>query len=160
MEAYVVWFALVVLIIAALGTILPVLPGLPLMAIVIILYGWWEKFENVDSTLVIVTLVLTALGTLLDYFSGPYTAKRVGASKWGVIGAVLGGILGILILGPIGLIAGPFGGAFLGEILGGQKFNQASKVGLASVVGTLAGSLIKLAFALTLLVMFFLRVIK
>jgi len=160
MEAYVVWLALIVLIIAALGTILPVLPGLPLMAIVIILYGWWEQFDNVDSTLIILTLIFTVLGTLLDYLSGPYTAKRVGASKWGVLGAVLGGIVGILLLGPIGLVAGPFGGAFLGEILGGQKLGQASKVGLASVAGTLAGSLVKFAFALTLLVMFFLRVIK
>lgn len=160
MEAYIVWIAIGLLAIAALGTLLPVIPGLPLMAAVIIIYGWWEQFRSIDSLMITVTLVLTVLGSLLDYVSGPYTARRVGASKLGVTGAVLGAILGILVMGPIGLIAGPFAGAFIGEILDGQKLNKASKVGLASLLGTLLGSLVKLVFALIILVMFLFRVIQ
>jgi len=155
-----IWIVFALLIIGALGTFLPVLPGLPLMAVVILIYGWWEQFQNVDAALIIVTLVLTVLGSLLDYLAGPYTAKRVGASKWGILGAVLGTIIGLLALGPLGLLIGPFAGAFVGEILEGRQLAQASKVGLASLLGTLAGSLLKFAFALTILVMFFLRVIK
>lgn len=148
------WLTLVVLIISALGTILPALPGLPVMAVAIIIYGWWEGFQQVNTLLIVVTLVLTAIGTLMDYLSGPYTAKKIGASKWGVWGAVLGTIGGVILLGPIGLIAGPFLGAFLGEILGGNELVQASKVGFASLLGFLVGSLLKFIFALIILGMF------
>lgn len=151
------WLTLLVLIISALGTILPILPGLPVMAVAIIIYGLWEGFQQVNGVLIIVTLLLTGIGTLLDYLSGPYTAKKTGASKWGIWGAVIGSILGIFVLGPIGIILGPFIGAFIGELLGGEQVNQATKVGLASVLGTLLGSLLKFIFALIILALFIIR---
>lgn len=152
------WLALTVLVLGALGTMLPLLPGLPLMALAIVFYGWWEGFEQINAFVIVVTLLLTAAGSLLDYISGSVAAKKIGASKWGVIGATLGAVLGIIALGPIGLIAGPFLGAFLGEILGGKEFEQASKVGLVSMLGTILGSLVKFIFALIILLMFVIKV--
>ncbi len=148
-----------VLIIGTLGTLLPLLPGLALMAIAVIAYGWYEGFVNVNTFMIIITLVLAAVGMLLDYVVAPYTAKRTGASKAGVWGALLGGFFGIFILGPFGLFIGPFIGAMAGELLFGKKLSEASKTGLATVIGILIGNFVKFAFALIITTMFFFQVI-
>jgi len=153
------WIALALLILSTVGTVMPFLPGLPVMALVVIGYGWLEGFKEVDSWLVIVTLALTVSGMLLDYFSGPYTAKKTGASRAGIWGAFLGGIGGIFILGPVGLLLGPFLGAMAGELLFGKNLSEASKTGLASLLGFFAGSIIKLCFAVTITISFFIKVI-
>ena len=153
------WVVLAVLVFGTAGTLLPLLPGLPVMAFAILGYGWLAGFERVGSWLVIITVVATGCGILLDYFSGPYTAKKAGASRSGVWGAVIGGIMGILVLGPIGLLLGPFLGAIAGELFFGKSLGQASKTGLASVGGVLIGTVIKFILALVITISFFIRVI-
>lgn len=160
METMWSWIAFFILIMATMGTFLPVLPGLSLMAIVVLAYGWLENFTRIDPAMITITLIFTFIGTAMDYAAGPYTARRVGATKGGVWGAVLGGIAGIFLLGPVGLILGPFVGAVLGEILNGKGLKRASEIGLASMLGILMGNLVKFILALIITVMFFLRVIK
>ena len=159
MENIWAWITFTVLIIGTLGTLLPLLPGLTLMAIAVVAYGWYDNFVSVNSFMIIITLLLSALGMLLDYFAGPYTAKRTGASKAGVWGAFLGGFLGIFALGPLGLFIGPFIGAIIGELAFGKKLTDASKTGLASVAGLLIGNLLKFIFALIITTLFFFQVI-
>lgn len=70
------WIVLIVLAISTFGTLLPVVPGLPVAAAAVIIYGWLEGFRQVDAVLILVTILLTVAGTLLDYFSGPYTGRQ------------------------------------------------------------------------------------
>lgn len=154
------WIAFLILILAALGTFLPVIPGLPMMAVVVIGYGWLEDFTRIDIYMIVLTLIFTVFGSAVDYLAGPYMARRVGATKSGVWGAVLGGIAGIIFLGPLGLILGPFLGAAAGEIIGGQGLRKASKIGVASMAGIISGNLAKFIMAIIIVVMFFWRVLK
>lgn len=158
MESYWPWIILIILIISTLGTILPVIPGLPVAAAAIIIYGWMEGFNKVDSVLVIVTVLLTVAGSVAEYAAGLYTVKKYGGSKSGVWGAVIGGIIGLFTMGPFGLILGPLAGAVIGELLAGRKLKQAARIGLASLAGILAGNFIKFLFGAAITVLFFMKV--
>jgi uncharacterized protein YqgC (DUF456 family) len=71
-------------------------------------------------------------------------ARRVGASKWAVIGATVGAILGVLS-GFWGLLFMPLVGAAIGEFIARQDLLRAGQVGLATWIGMLLGTVAKLA---------------
>lgn len=152
------WAAFIMLLICSLGTILPLLPGLPLMALIFLGYGWFEGFQNINFLIIAIAFIFAIIGTLLDYFAGSYAAKKKGGTKGGYWGALLGGIFGIIFLGPIGLLLGPFLGALCGEFLAGKSIKEATQIGISSLWGLIIGNIFKFVLALTLSVIFFFRV--
>jgi hypothetical protein len=74
---------------------------------------------------------------------GMLVARGFGASRWGMIGAFAGGILGAvagtawvpLVGSLLGAAAGGFAGAFLGELLGGKTARQSLRAGTGALVG-------------------------
>ena len=109
---YVVAGALIV--VGLLGTVLPVLPGLPVMFAGMWLAAWVDGYERVGAGTLAVLGVLVLLSIVVDFTASFLGARRVGASTKGQIGAGLGGVVG-LFFGLPGLVAGPFLGAALGE---------------------------------------------
>lgn len=158
MESFWPWVILIILAISTIGTLLPVIPGLPVAAAAVIIYGWMEGFNKVDTSLIILTVFLTIAGTLTDYIAGPYTVKKYGGSRVGMWGAFIGGLTGLFIMGPLGLIIGPLAGAVIGELLTGRELAQATRIGFASLVGIMAGNLLKFLFGLSITVLFYLKV--
>ena len=80
-------------------------------------------------------------------------AKRVGASPLALIGATLGAIIGIFF-GLVGIIFGPFIGAFAGEFIARGRLGEAGKVGIATWLGLVLGTLAKLAIVFVMLALF------
>src|SRR5262245_23476696 len=77
------------------------LPGTWMMALTTVLVVWWRwdpalpADQQMFSVYVLVAVVaLAILGELLEFFAGMAGAKRAGASGWGTLGALLGGIAG------------------------------------------------------------------
>ena len=60
-------------------------------------------------------------------------------------GATLGMIIGMIFLGPLGLIFGPLVGAIIGESIKGANNKDAFKAGLGAFLGFLMGVGLKLA---------------
>ena len=60
-------------------------------------------------------------------------SKYSGGSKWGSWGCLIGSIVGIIFLGPWGIVIGPFGGAFIGELLGDRSARDALKLSLIHI---------------------------
>ncbi len=158
MEPYWQWITLAILIIGALGTVLPVLPGLPLMALSVGAFAWAEGFQQITWGYLAVIIFLALLGSLLDYILGTVTIKKMGASKAGIWGFVLGGVGGLIFMGPVGLLLGPVIGAFCGEILFGKNIREAAKIGISSLLGNLLAALVKLGFSVTIILIFVFRV--
>ena len=155
MEVQSLYYALAVILILVgiAGVILPALPGLPLVFAGMLLAAWAGDFQQIGWVTLVVLGLLTLLSVGVDFFATLVGAKRVGASKKALLGAVVGTFAG-LFFGPIGLFAGPFVGALLGELWHGREIGQAAKVGLGTWLGILLGTVLKLGLAFAMLGLF------
>ncbi len=155
MEIQTLYYTLAVMlvVIGIAGVILPALPGLPLVFAGMLLAAWASDFDKIGWVTLVVLGLLTLLSVAVDFFATMVGAKRVGASRKALIGAVLGTFVG-LFFGPIGLFAGPFVGALLGELWHGRELDQAAKVGLGTWLGILLGTVLKLGLAFAMLGLF------
>ena len=91
---------------------------------------------------------------LLDYIIPALGTKKFGGTKSGVYGASIGLIVGLLFLGPFGVLAGPFFGAYVGELLHDNNQKKALKSALGSLIGFLGGVFIKFSVAIIYLYFF------
>lgn len=150
--------AAVLAVIGLLGTVLPALPGLPLVFGGMLLAAWAGGFQKIGIPMLVLLGVLTLLSLAIDFFATMIGAKRVGASRKAIIGAVLGTFAG-LFFGPVGLFAGPFVGALTGELLHGRSLDQrglgqAARVGIGTWVGVVFGVVLKLTLAFAMIGLF------
>jgi uncharacterized protein len=93
--------AVILVLVGIAGVILPALPGLPLVFAGMLLAAWAGDFQQIGWVTLVVLGLLTLLSVGVDFFATLVGAKRVGASKEALIGAVLGTFAG-LFFGPIG----------------------------------------------------------
>lgn len=149
---YFVLAALLILIGMA-GAVVPALPGVPLVFGGMLLAAWADHFQHVGTFTLIVLGMLAALAVGVDFVAGMLGAKRVGASSRALWGASLGALVG-LFFGLPGLLLGPFVGAVAGELTTGGKLHHATRVGIATWIGMLFGTLAKLALCFTMLGVF------
>jgi hypothetical protein len=127
-----------------LGTFLPILPGVPLAWLGILLYAYFTGFAKITLTTVLIFFGLVLFTMLVDFVAPIIGAKKYNASKQGIAGAFLGFLVGVVFLGPLGIVIGPLGGAFLGELLSGKREGAAIQSAFGTFIGFLAGSLIKI----------------
>ncbi len=155
MELQTLYYALAVILVLVgiAGVILPALPGLPLVFAGMLLAAWAGDFQQIGWVTLVVLGVLTVVSVAVDFLATMVGAKRVGASRKALLGAVIGTFAG-LFFGPIGLFAGPFVGALLGELWHGRELGQAAKVGLGTWLGILLGTVLKLGLAFAMLGLF------
>jgi uncharacterized protein YqgC (DUF456 family) len=145
--------AVILMLVGLAGTVLPALPGVPLIFAGIVLAAWIGHFEAISVTTLVILGVLTAIGLVADFVATALGAKRAGASRYGIIGAALGTVVGVFT-GLWGLVFMPLVGAALGEFYAHRDALKAGRVGLATWVGMLLGTAVKLAIALTLIGVF------
>lgn len=150
--------AAALVIIGLIGTVLPALPGLPLVFAGMLLAAWADDFQQVGIPMLVLLGILTLVSLVVDFWATALGAKRVGASRKAIIGAMLGTFAG-LFFGPIGLLLGPFLGALAGELLhrrrlGGADLGDAAKIGFGTWLGILFGIVLKLGLAFAMLGMF------
>lgn len=114
--ADVLWWGLaVVLIVAGLaGTVLPALPGTALILGGIVLGAWIDGFTRVGTFTLVLVAALALLSWLLEYVATLLGARKAGASRWALLGATVGTVLGLL-MGLVGVLFMPLMGAALGE---------------------------------------------
>ena len=143
-----VYLALAAILVAlgVLGTVLPVLPGILLVFGGLFLAAWAQDFARVGWIGMSVIGVLALLGFGADFVASLLGAKRVGASPKALIGAAIGGFIGIFF-GLPGILLGPFIGAVLGELWARGGLAQATKVGLGTTIGLLFAAIAKLVLA-------------
>ncbi|MDO4709599.1 MAG: DUF456 domain-containing protein [Pseudomonadota bacterium] len=151
-------FAALLVIIGILGTFLPVLPGLPLVFAGLLLAAWADGFQHVHWGWMVFFGLVTALSLLLDFWASAAGAQKLGASRLATWGALLGTVIG-LFFGLPGVVAGPFVGAAIGELISRRSVKKhdlgvATKVGIGTWLGMVAGTAMKLALALAMLGMF------
>jgi uncharacterized protein len=135
------------------GAIVPALPGIPM-----IFGGIWvaaavDHYRHLGLWWLIIIGALGAIGVIADFAASAMGAKRVGASKLALWGAMAGTIVG-MFLGIPGLLFGPFVGAIAGELLSGNSVLRSAHVGIGTWVGLLFGTLLKLVMSLVMVGLF------
>ena len=136
--------ALALIAIGIAGTVLPAIPGVTLVFLGMLLGAWIDDFARIPVWLVAIFAALTALAWAVDYFAAAAGAKRAGASKLAVIGAMVGTVAGIFT-GFVGLLFMPLVGAAVGEFIAQRDLRRAGTVGVATWLGLLVGTAIKVA---------------
>lgn len=133
-------------LIGFIGSIVPIIPGPPISWAGFLLLKWTDYIhqgaEGYANTLWIL-LFFVIVVTVLDYLVPILGTKKYGGSKRGVWGATIGVVVG-LFFGPLGIIIGPFLGAYIGEITTGKKEREALRAAWGSFVGFLLGVGLKL----------------
>ena len=148
----------ILVLVGLAGIVLPALPGLPLVFAGMVLAAWAEHFTRIGISTLVALGVLTLLSLAVDFWAAALGAKRVGASRLAIAGAVIGTIGG-LFFGIVGVFIGPFCGALLGELVHGRRLDpaavgQATKVGVGTWLGIVLGIALKLTLALAMLALF------
>src|ERR1700759_3764278 len=86
---------LLVMLAGFIGSIVPLLPGPPLVWISAIGHRLWFGPHSASLPVLIFLTVLTIAALVLDHFASVYGAKRFGATWRGLMGAFVGGVVGI-----------------------------------------------------------------
>lgn len=137
---------IIVMLVGILGCLLPLLPGPPLCYLALLIQQLRTDPPFASKFLWIwagITIAITAL----DYIIPLFSTRRFGGTKYGVWGCTIGLIAGFW-MGPLGIIIGPFVGAFIGEIIASNDSGIALKAAWGSFVGFLLGTLLKLVVCL------------
>jgi len=154
MENAWIWLLAVLLVMGGVaGSVLPALPGVPLVFLGLLVAAWADGFERVTWITIVVLGVMTAASFAIDLAATALGAKRVGASKLAIAGAAIGTLAGVFF-GLPGLLVGPFAGAMTGELLSRGELQQAARAGMATWLGLVFGTLVKLALVFTMLGVF------
>ncbi len=138
------------------GLILPGLPGAPLILAGLIIAAWSENFTYVGLWSIVVLTLLALLTYGVDFWAAMFGAKKFGASRRAVIGALLGVVAGLFV-GLPGVIFAPFIGAAIGEFSAQRSLPQAARAGIGATVGLVVGSALKLALAFTMIGIFLVK---
>ena len=145
--------ATALIVIGVAGTVLPMLPGAILVFGGIALAAWIDDFARIPVWLLLLLAVLTAMAWAVDYLAAAAGAKRAGASKLAIIGAGLGTLAGIFS-GLWGLLFMPLAGAAIGEYVAQRDVWRAGKVGVATWIGLLLGTAVKVALVFAMVGIF------
>ena len=138
-----------------IGTLIPMLPGIIIIAAGCVWQGvmgrenlaWWEWT---------VLALLVAGGMVIDKLSGGMGAKKFGSTAAGIWGAIIGAVAGSLLFSPItGLLFMPFLGALLAELIFARKDIMAAfKAGSGAALGMLTGLLLEFTCGLLIIAWF------
>ncbi len=152
--------------------VVAILLGLPGTFIIFgdaLVYGLITRFRGaITVRFLLVLLAITLFAELVEFLLANFTTLKFGASKWGVVGTLGGGILGAtwgsaafpLVGTLIGAISGAFLGAFILEYLHREDHDVAIKAGFGALVGKILGMAITLSCAIAMIAAILIRLIE
>ena len=146
--------SLLLCLIGIVGSFLPIIPG-PLTSWLGILLLNLTSAVEFNLNFVLITFTVAVSVGILDYIIPILGVKKLGGSRSGQIGTTVGLIVALIILGPIGIIIGPFTGALLGEMSTNKSIKDSLKPAFGSFIGVIAGSVIKFLISLSFLFFYF-----
>lgn len=159
MEIAVVVIVWLIIFVGLIGTIVPGLPGVGLVFGGILAYALYFGVETIGLPILMLLGVAAVFSFVIDLLASLYGASRFGASRSGVAGSALGGLVGLFLLSLPGLFFGVFVGAVVGEyFFAKKKAGDALKAGVGSILGFLAGTVIKLVIAVVMIIIFVAKV--
>ena len=152
--------ALVVMFLGLAGTVIPGVPGVLLVFGAAATYAFVNGYKEFGPGWLLVMGAVAAASAAFDFIAAPAVARRFGASKWGVLGALAGLVAGFFVGGPFGALIGPLIGAVAAEVLFGRTVRQALRSGVGTAVGFVVAMVVDVTAALAIIALFLLLVAR
>lgn len=135
------------LLVGIIGSVVPLLPGPFLIFIAGILHTFLLPAQGMSWQGIVILSLLLVLAYVVDMAAGAMGARWFGASRWGIAGVFVGGIVG-LFFAPLGFILGPLAGGLIFELLFAKKrMAPAVKSTWGTLLGTGAGLVARLVIS-------------
>jgi uncharacterized protein YqgC (DUF456 family) len=136
------------------------LPGTWLILAMAMAYDWWNDWIRLGPWWLGILAGGALLGEIVETVGSIELARRAGASRQAVWGAVIGGFVGMIFLSflvpipllgtLIGAFAGCFAGAALVEVVVRERWMHGARVGVFAAVGFALGSMLKTGIAIAM----------
>src|SRR5215469_14674484 len=99
MELFWWLFAIVLFAVGLIRTIAPILPGTTIILAAAIIHRLMLGADkSIGWKTIVVLVLLTLLSYVFDFLGSYFGAKYFGATRWGAFGAIIGAMLGKLIV--------------------------------------------------------------
>ena len=157
----ILWWGLTILLFALsfVGIVYPIIPS------VVAIWGGFAVYHfliNSDALSLwfwISMVVLSGVLIAADIIANSYFVKKYGGSKTSETIAAIATIVGSFVFPPFGIILVPFLAVLVTELIIHKDMLKATKVGFATIIGFLGGSLAKILIQLLMIIWFILAVI-
>ncbi|HKQ47278.1 MAG TPA: DUF456 domain-containing protein [Phycisphaerae bacterium] len=134
------------------------LPGTWLILAAAIGYDWYHGWGAMGCKWLVGLAAAALAAEVIETGASYVIARKGGASRRASIGAVIGGLAGMILLSApipiLGTILGGMAGCFLGALAGEmsvrQDFTAGTKVGVFATIGRLIGMMAKTSAALVI----------
>jgi uncharacterized protein YqgC (DUF456 family) len=140
------------ILIGVAGSFLPIIPG-PICSWLGLLVLHLTQSIPHNTSFLIITFAIALVIFFLDTILPVLGIKKLGGTRKGTIGSGIGLLIGFFF-GPIGLILGPFMGALAGELTQSSNIKKAVRAAFGSLVGFLAGTMMKFSLSVVYLILF------
>ncbi|MGH7326151.1 MAG: DUF456 domain-containing protein [Candidatus Rokuibacteriota bacterium] len=120
------------------GSVVPWMPGPLFILAGAVLWAFATDFAEIGVGRLAILAALAVASFLLNFIVGALGARRYGGSRWAVVGALVGAVVGFFF-GPLGLLIGPVLGAIGAELLRGADLQGGVRSGFGALVGVLLG---------------------
>jgi uncharacterized protein YqgC (DUF456 family) len=141
------------MVVGLLGAVVPGLPGTPLILLGAAIHAVTTGFDPIGPWRLALLALLAVISAAAGYLGVVVGTKRAGGSRWAVIGAVVGTLVG-LAFAPLGLVVGPLAGAIVAEWLRTGELRDSVRTGIGAALGTIVGTVLHVALALTMVALF------
>jgi len=130
------------------GSFLPIIPG-PITSWLGLLILNFAPSLHLENKFLILSFCIALAIFVLDNFIPILGAKKFGGGRGSVLGSAVGLLVGLLFLGPFGILLGPFFGALIGELLVNfENKKGAVKAAFGALIGFFTGVFLKLIIGL------------
>lgn len=153
-EAIILALFIILILVGALGTLIPFVPGISFMFLSALVFSLITGFEFVTLGNLLILALIFLLSITNDWLAGILGAKWGGASKKALLYGLAGLVVGFVAFPPLGGIAGLFTGVLLAEMIKGKSSQSALKSATGSLIGVATGVIINVVLAVVFLALF------
>jgi uncharacterized protein YqgC (DUF456 family) len=151
----------IIIFIGIIGTLLPSLPGTGIILAGAIFHALLTDFTPLTWQDLLILVAVCFGGYFGQYLITAETSRKMGASKYGIIGACLGMLVGFIMPIPGGIFAGAFIGAVSFELFFALKdLQEALKAGAGALIGTLLSLFFEFMVGLIMAVIIFYQLLS
>lgn len=154
-----IWILIIIFfIVSIVGVVVPIIPSVIFIWASFFLYHFALDNEQLPLFFWLMMVGFTIILLIADFFTNRYFVNRFGGSKVGEWGALIGIVIGMFIVPPIGMILVPFLLVLIIELIIQKKLRIAFFASLGALIGFLTGIIAKLFISFLMIITFFIFV--